>query len=186
MKQNIKSLFNKSTNKFSRWGFTKEGLFRNSKGEWYLFAQILLILLHLVPNQLTLENLPFPINILLIIIGIVISIKGLVIVIKALIDLGDNLTPLPYPIKDSILVKTKSYKYIRHPLYKGILLISLGICISSKSLIHFLLFLSLAFILRLKAKKEEEKLKSKFPEYKKYIEAVPAIIEEIKYLDWRS
>ena len=38
----------------------------------------------------------------------------------------------------------------------------------------------------IKALKEEERLKIKFPEYKKYIKEVPAIIKKIKYLDWRS
>ena len=43
----------------------------------------------------------------------------------------------------------------------------------------------LAYILKIKALKEEESLKIKFPEYKKYIKEVPAIIKNIKYLDWR-
>ena len=70
--------------------------------------------------------------------------------------------------------------------YKGILFISLGKCILSLSLIHLSLLISLAYILKIKALKEEERLKIKFPEYKKYIKEVPAIIKKIKYLDWRS
>jgi len=44
----------------------------------------------------------------------------------------------------------------------------------------------LAYILKIKAIKEEERLKIKFPEYEIYIEEVPAIIKNIRYLDWRS
>ena len=169
----------------SKWGFSKEGLFNNSKGEWYLFSQIFLIVLHLVSPYPKLKNIAIPINTFCIIIGLAFSIRGIIILIKAFIDLGDNLTPLPYPMNESTLIKNNSYKNVRHPLYKGLLLISLGICIFSLSLIHLILFISLAFTLKTKALKEEERLKIKFPEYKKYIKEVPAIIKNIKYLDWR-
>jgi len=170
----------------SRWGFSKQGLFQNKKGEWYLFSQMLLILLHLIPPYPKIENIAFSINIFFIIIGLAISILGLIIVIKAFIDLGENLTPLPYPMNESSLIKNNSYQNVRHPLYKGLLYISLGICIFSLSLIHLSLLISLAYILKIKALKEEEKLKIKFPEYESFIKEVPAIIKKIKYLDWRS
>ena len=183
---NKKRIFNDIKTIFSRWGFTKKGLFLNSKGEWYLLSQILLILLHMVPAYPKIENISFSINAFHIIVGLSISIQGLIITIRAFIDLGKNLSPLPYPINDSKLIKINSYQNTRHPLYKGILLISLGICIYSLSLIHLFLFLLLAYILKTKAIKEEERLKIKFPEYKKYIKEVPAIINKLKYLDWRS
>ena len=170
----------------STWGFSKQGLFLNSKGEWYLFSQILVILLHLMPPYPKIENMVFSINILIIIIGVAISIQGLIITSKAFIDLGDNLTPLPYPMNDSSFINTNSYKNTRHPLYKGILFISLGICIFSLSLIHLFLLLSLAYILKSKALKEEERLKIKFTDYERYIKEVPAIIKNVKYLDWRK
>ncbi len=170
----------------SRWGFSKKGLFLNSKGEWYLFSQILVIILHLIPPYPRTESIPNSIINFIIFFGLTISVRGLIISIKAFIDLGDNLTPLPYPMNDSNLIKNNSYKNTRHPLYKGLLFISLGICISSFSLIHLFLFLLLALILKTKAIKEEERLKIKFPEYEQYIKDVPAIMKNIKYLDWRQ
>ena len=169
----------------SRWGFSKQGLFKNSKGEWYLFSQIILILLHSLPPYPKIENIPLSINIFFIIIGIAVSCQGLIIVFKAFIDLGDNLSPLPFPMNESNLIRNNSYKRNRHPLYKGILLVSLGICIFWLSLIHLFLLISLAYILKTKALKEEEMLKIKFPEYEKYIQEVPAIIKYIKFLDWK-
>ena len=169
----------------SKWGFSKKGLLRNTKGEWYFLSQALIIILHLVSPYPKIEYISIPINIFFISIGIVISIQGLIISLKALIDLGDNLTPLPYPMKESILITNNSYHNSRHPLYKGIIFISLGICVFSLSLIHIFLFISLTYILRTKALKEEEILKIRFPEYEHYIKEVPAIIKNIKYLDWR-
>ena len=179
-------LANKIKNILSRWGFSKKGLLSNYKGEWYLISQILLILLHFIPPYPKIENIPFSINTFLVIMGLTISIQGLIISIQALVDLGDNLTPLPFPMNDSNFIKSNSYKNVRHPVYKGLLFISLGICIFSFSLIHIFLFLLLAYILKIKAKKEEERLKIKFYEYEKYIAEVQAITKKIKYLDWRS
>ena len=186
MNLNKNRLFNKIKPILLRWGFSKKGLFLNSKGEWYLFSQILIILLHLIPAYPRIQHIPVFIITFLIIVGLTISIQGLIISIQAFIDLGDNLTPLPYPMNVSNFIQNNSYKNNRHPLYKGLLLISLGIFISSLSLIHLFLLLLLAYILKTKALKEEEQLKIKFPEYEKYIEEVPAITKKIKYLDWRS
>ena len=186
MSQYKRNLFKDIKTVLSKWGFSKQGVFNNSKGEWYLFSQIVLILLHLTPPYPKTNNISFSIYTFCIIIGLTISVQGLIIIIKAFIDLGENLTPLPYPMNESNLIKSNSYKYVRHPLYKGLIFISLGICIFSLSLLHLCLLISLACILRIKALKEEERLKIKFPEYEKYIEEVPAIIKNIKYLDWRQ
>ena len=186
MRLNKRNQFKNIKIVLSRWGFSKQGLLNNSKGEWYFFSQILLILLHFIPPYPKIEHTQVAINTFFIIIGLSISIKGLIIVIKAFIDLGESLTPLPYPINGSRLIKNNSYQNVRHPIYKGILFISLGIFIYSLSLVHLFLFISLAYILKIKALKEEERLKIKFPEYKNYIKEVPAIIKKIKYLDWRS
>ena len=180
------NIFKNIINILSKWGFSKKGLILNSKGEWYLFSQILIIILHLIPPYPRIQSIPVSIITFLIIIGLTISIQGLIVGVQAFIDLGDNLTPLPYPMNVSNFIKNNSYKNNRHPLYKGLLLISLGIFISSFSLIHLFLLLLLAYILKTKALKEEEQLTIKFPEYEKYIEEVPAITKMIKYLDWRS
>ena len=185
MKLKKKKMFKNIKTIFSKWGFSKQGIFQNSKGEWYLFSQMILILLHLISPYPKIENIPFSLNIMSIIIGLSVSFQGLIIVIKAIKDLGDNLTPLPFPMDESNLIRNNSYKSSRHPLYKGTLFISLGICIFSLSLLHLFLLISLAYILKTKALKEEEMLKVKFPEYAKYIQEVPAIIKNIKYLDWK-
>ena len=178
--------FNNIRSTLSGWGFSKEGLLNNKKGEWYVLLQIFIILLHLIPPYPRIRNIEFTTNIFFIITGLSISILGLLIVIKAFTDLGENLTPLPYPLNKSRLIKNNSYKYVRHPIYKGLILVSLGICIISLSLIHLSLLISLTYMLKIKALKEERMLKIKFPEYQEYIKEVPAIFKNIRYLDWRS
>ena len=186
MKLKKSNLFNGIKTILSKWGFSKRGLFNNSKGEWYFFSQILLIFLHLIPPYPQIENIEFSKNTFFIVVGLIISFRGLITVIKAFIDLGENLTPLPHPMNESKLVKINSYQKVRHPIYKGLLFISLGICVFSLSLIHLFLLILLAYVLKTKALEEEERLQIKFPEYKQYKKVVPAIINKFKYLDWRS
>tara|TARA_Y100001968_G_scaffold331474_1_gene386281 strand:- start:2396 stop:2962 length:567 start_codon:yes stop_codon:yes gene_type:complete len=185
-KLNGNKIFKDIKDIFIKWGFSRKGLISNHRGEWYFLAQMLLIILHFTPPYPRIEYIIYPINIVFIIIGIGILIQGLIISLQALIDLGNNLTPLPYPMKESNLIMNNSYEYTRHPIYKGLLFISLGISIIYISLIHLFLFISLAYILKTKALKEEERLKTKFTEYKNYIKDVPAIMKNVKYLDWRS
>ena len=77
------NLFKEIKTVLTKWGFSKQGLFNNSKGEWYLFSQILLILLHLIPPYPKIQNIGLTINTILIIIGLAISIQGLIITIMA-------------------------------------------------------------------------------------------------------
>ncbi|WP_354000928.1 methyltransferase [Gloeocapsopsis sp. IPPAS B-1203] len=41
-------------------------------------------------------------------------------------DLGDSLTPLPYPKNNGQLVQTGVYGIVRHPLYSGVILAALS------------------------------------------------------------
>jgi len=53
------------------------------------------------------------------------------------------------------LVTTGIYRWVRHPMYSSVLLIMLGVLLSSPTLLELLLFLTLVLVLFLKAKREE-------------------------------
>ena len=55
----------------SKWGFSKKGLSRNTKGEWYLSAQLIIVILHLLPSCPKIEYIIFPLNIIFMIAGII-------------------------------------------------------------------------------------------------------------------
>ena len=59
MNLNKSTLFMNIKTNISKWGFSKQGLFNNSRGEWYLFSQILLILLHLTPPYPKIDKIGF-------------------------------------------------------------------------------------------------------------------------------
>ncbi len=159
---------------------------KNTKGEWYLVSQFILIILHILQGWPDNTNLNYEIFKYIQILGIIISSNGIINLILAFYHLGHNLSILTIPVKNSTLITKKSYKNCRHPIYKWLLYISLGISIYKLSLFHLLLLIMLSYILKLKATTEEKKLLKLHSSYEKYIKTTPAIISYIPYLDWRS
>ena len=171
---------------FANWGFSWGGLRDNRNGEWHLIAQLLIISAHLIP--------PWPISndsflFLYIVLnksGFLLSIAGIFLIIKAFLDLGISLTPLPEPKINAPLVITNSYKYCRHPLYQGLLILSAGRSLYLLSLTHLILLVMLAIVLKAKAKREEFKLSILHPYYRNYMKKTVAILPIISFLDWRD
>ena len=47
---------------------------------------------------------------------LIFGLTALIFIVKGLIDLGNNLTPFPYPKENGKLIKTGIYSVVRHPL----------------------------------------------------------------------
>jgi len=132
----------------------------------YLFVGIQFILFALYILKINIYTFKFPNSIS--ITGIILSIIGALTIFIALLQLNTNLSPFPTPKSNSKLIQNGLFKYIRHPIYTGILLLLSGYAVyvnSSAKLIISLLLLMLFF---LKTTYEEERLLSKFPNYSEY------------------
>ena len=77
---------------------------------------------------------------------------------------------------DPDLVTTGPYRYIRHPIYTGILAMGLGTAIDYGHPFGFVLFLGLCGGLWWKARQEERIMSKHFPDayadYKKHVRAI--------------
>jgi protein-S-isoprenylcysteine O-methyltransferase Ste14 len=93
---------------------------------------------------------------------------GLFFSIVALWQLKKSLSPFPTPKSDSELIITGLYKYIRHPIYSGLLLFFFGYAIYSVSLYRLIVSLLLLVLFHVKSRYEEQKLKERFLEYESY------------------
>ncbi len=102
------------------------------------------------------------------VIGIVITIIGVLVSITALLQLNKNLFPFPTPKEGTSLIKNGLYKYVRHPIYTGILATLLGYSIYSGSGYKFIIFLLLYILFFYKSIYEEKQLSIVFKEYVKY------------------
>ena len=98
----------------------------------------------------------FSTSILSSLLGLTIFLLGLVVGIFALLrnKLG-NFNIQPKMKENAELITTGIYAYIRHPMYLAVILMMLGVLISSPTLLEALLFILLIMVLLLKAKREE-------------------------------
>jgi protein-S-isoprenylcysteine O-methyltransferase Ste14 len=90
--------------------------------------------------------------------------------------LGDNLTPLPHPKEDATLVREGVYTLVRHPIYGGIILTTLGAGLMSGNTTRTLLGGVMALFFDAKARREEAWLIEKFPAYPAYRRTVKRLI----------
>ncbi len=67
--------------------------------------------------------------------GQVLVIAGLALIIVASLRLGTGLTPTPVPSQRGHLVTGGLYRYVRHPIYTGVLLIVVGLTVRSGSVV---------------------------------------------------
>lgn len=101
--------------------------------------------------------------------GKFIEFTGIIILLISFYDLRKSLTALPLPKENGVLQIRGLYKYVRHPMYVGVLILSLGIAVSSGSVIKYLLVLALYILFSFKARYEEKLLLAKYPGYKAYM-----------------
>lgn len=113
-------------------------------------------------------------------IGTVLEFIGLLGIIVSAITIRSSLTVMPLPKEGGQLGTTGLYKYVRHPMYTCVLLLSLGIALASGSLIKYGLVIGLYLLFYYKSKYEEIFLMQKYTEYKEYARHTPRFIPFIK------
>jgi protein-S-isoprenylcysteine O-methyltransferase Ste14 len=151
---------------------------KGARGEWYVAIQGGLFLL-LVLGPRTLSGFPVwsaSYYWLSVMVGGLLLILGGVLSLAGMMKLGVNLTPLPYPKEESILVETGPYRWARHPIYSGVILAAFGWGLW----VQGWLTLGYAFLLfiffDIKSRREERWLSEKFPGYSIYQRRVRKLI----------
>ncbi len=109
-------------------------------------------------------DIPRPIEIGFLITAVV----GALVILLALIQLNTSLSPFPSPKTNAELIRSGVYKYVRHPIYCGILILlfSYGLYTTSSYKLGIALILYALFYF--KSAYEEERLEEAFTEYKSY------------------
>lgn len=101
-------------------------------------------------------------------LGYAVFIVGSSIAILAAFHLGKNLTPLPKPKDNAELVQTGLYRWVRHPIYFGVIVLALGWGLIQQTLLVWIYVLVLMVFFDIKSRKEEQWLCERFPEYPEY------------------
>jgi protein-S-isoprenylcysteine O-methyltransferase Ste14 len=102
------------------------------------------------------------------IIGVGLIAAGLGMLIAGALALGRGLTPLPRPRDDATFVQHGIFGLVRHPLYGGLILVSLGWSLVWASAPATVVTLVLALFFGLKSRREEVWLRDRFPTYTAY------------------
>jgi protein-S-isoprenylcysteine O-methyltransferase Ste14 len=140
---------------------------KQSRGELYVVVQaILLIALFFGPKDIF--GLPTMLNQTLWWIGQILFYSGIVIAIWAAILLGPNLTPLPKPKPSGEFIQSGLYRFVRHPIYFGVILVCFGWASIEQTLYTLVLAIILLIFFDLKSRQEEIWLTEKFSEYAQY------------------
>lgn len=140
------------------------------KGKRLVFLQFaLIIVLAIFPDR---ANASSALNIG----GTVLIAIGLVLLFAGFRGLGKSLTANPVPNADGALVTTGIYSIVRHPIYLGLLIITLGLVISSGVWAQIIVWIALAVLLVYKMRWEEVLLSAKYKGYAEYMAKVPGIV----------
>ena len=148
--------------------FQLKNLFKAAYDLMLVFLQFFIISLHFfkwefLAQKQIIQSSPFSF-----LLGILIIIIAFIIMLVSIKDLGRNLSPFPRPINNSNLVTTGIYRFIRHPMYYSLIIISIGVFIIKLSIYYLFLTISLALIIKFKIALEEKYLMNKFKNYLLY------------------
>ena len=104
------------------------------------------------------------------------QIVGAILLGAGMLALGRSLTALPLPTARSELKTNGIYRFVRHPIYSGLIALTAGGAIRSSSLEIAAATISLIVWLAIKARWEEARLRERYPEYEAYAAATPGFI----------
>ena len=131
---------------------------------FYVSVQVVLFVLYLFPPA----GWTFRLMAILQYLFLAGAVSGLVILLVAMVQLNTNLTPWPSPKTAGTLVRTGLYRYVRHPIYAGILLFAFCFAFYSGSWARIGLSACLWSLFYFKSSYEEKHLAAKYPEYEEY------------------
>ena len=103
-------------------------------------------------------------------------VLGLGLMVAAGTTLGRGLTAVPLPNAHATLRTGGLYRFVRHPIYSGLLLAAAALAVASGSVFRLVVFVLLAALLSIKARWEERRLAARFAGYGAYAARTPRFV----------
>jgi protein-S-isoprenylcysteine O-methyltransferase Ste14 len=156
----------------------RPGILTNARGEWYVLIQFVIFgLIALGPRHLPgSDGWPAPWNTIGIVLGLLFGFLGGLLGLAGVLSLGANITAVPHPKEDATMVQSGAYRFVRHPIYSGIILASIGFAFVTNGTLTFLYVLVLFVFFDIKSRREEKWLADKFSDYSAYQKRVRKLI----------
>ena len=102
------------------------------------------------------------------IISGILVVLGTVLVILPILQLNKFISVFPTPVNGALLVTNGAFKYIRHPIYAGIILGGAGLALMMNNLLQLLVIIILFVLFEVKSDYEEQQLAKVFGDYEDY------------------
>lgn len=149
---------------------------RNPKDNFFVGVQLILFVAYLF----RFPTIDFAVPVWLQWVGLIFAIAGVNISVISLLALNRSLSPFPTPKENAELIQTGIYKYVRHPIYTGILFFTFGFSLFSENTFRLIIFVSLLILFKFKAQYEETLLQKKYSNYGEYTKKTGMFLPRIK------
>jgi protein-S-isoprenylcysteine O-methyltransferase Ste14 len=104
------------------------------------------------------------------------GLAGLAVMALGGTALGRGLTAVPLPNRHAVLRTGGLYRWVRHPIYSGLLLAAGSLVVATGGGARLVAFVALATLLGVKARWEEERLARHFAGYRQYARRTPRFV----------
>lgn len=101
---------------------------------------------------------------------------GTVILVVGLVNLGRSLTALPTPVPHGQLKVGGLYRFVRHPIYTGVMALVIGAAARSANVWAAVAAGALVVWFMAKARWEEGRLRARYPDYDAYAARTPRFV----------
>lgn len=132
---------------------------------------VLLALIVLLPRRAD-----WPVPRALVVVGVLGAVAGLAVMVIAATSLGRGLTAVPLPNTHAQLRTGGLYRFVRHPIYSGLILTMAAVALASGSVVRLLVLGLLVLLLTVKARWEEARLSERFEGYAAYAAHTPRFL----------
>lgn len=153
---------------------------KNDSKEKIFFSYVLLlaeiVTIFTVITQLLWNIAKWDLPIIIGWVGLVLFISGVLLSVYSRIVLGSAYSTARNFSKPSRLIRHGPYRYIRHPIYSGTLLMGLGFELAMASYLFFIVFILGTIVIYFCSKEEEKRLVIWFPQYRNYQERVKKFV----------
>ncbi len=134
------------------------------RGEgWFVLQMVLFAVILLAPRVLPVSLPTWVRGLGLVFLGV-----GGLFGTWGMVALGRNLTPFPKPIEGGSLVTVGPYRFVRHPIYAGLIFGTLGWALFRSNLLGVVLAGALFAFFDLKSRREERWLAESYADYAEY------------------
>lgn len=162
----------------SRWLINRKGVNCNQKRTFFSFVLVAaeIMTICVIVSQLFWNIATWKLPLIVRIAGLILFISSTWLSVHSRLLLSNSYSTARKFAKPKQLIRHGPYKYIRHPIYSGTLVMGLGFELALQSYLFFIVLIPGTILIYILTRKEEAKLENWFPGYKQYRKTTKRLI----------